>query len=77
MRRWTDQQILAAIRLWTRQRGTPPRTSDWQPGNHGWDPGTWPSFMTVVRHFGSWTAGLHEAGVLTATGHGGIPRRPR
>lgn len=71
MRRWTDQQILAAIRLWTRLHGRKPAQSDWKESTR-----THPHWMTVVQHFGSWTAGLHEAGVLTPSGHG-IPRRPQ
>lgn len=57
---WDDQSILDAIQHFTREHDRPPTTTDWA---HRDPNGRWPQTATVVEHFGSWRAGLREAGV--------------
>jgi hypothetical protein len=78
-RRWSDAQMLGAIRAWTRLSGAPPTLSDWSPahapaGHPGAarylaERGRWPSASSVARRFGSLRAAVEAAGVA------GTPKR--
>lgn len=58
MKRWTDDEIVQAMRDWEEIFGSPPNFSDWRRA----DPqGLYPSAEAVRSHFGSWTAGLANA----------------
>ena len=51
-------KLVALIQIWAREHGAPPRAADWMNVK-----GTrWPSYLTVVRAFGSWDAGIEAAG---------------
>lgn len=56
--KWTDEEILEALRVWTERHGYPPKTRDWL----GTGPGR-PCRDTVRNRFGSWRKGLAAAGV--------------
>lgn len=72
-RRWSDEQILGAIRDWARVTGSPPTTYDWSPasapaGHPGAarylaDDGRWPHARTVTRRFGTLGAAIRRAGL--------------
>ena len=78
-RRWSDEQMLEAVRDWTRLTGAPPTLYDWSPvhapaGHKGAarylaERGRWPNASSVARRFGSLRAAVEAAGV------GGKPRR--
>jgi hypothetical protein len=78
-RRWSDAQMLEAIRQWTRLTGTPPSLYDKSPahapaGHTGAarylaERGRWPNASSVARRFGSLRAAV-EAAVVAGT-----PRR--
>lgn len=64
--RWTAEEIIADIQRWVELHGALPRHCDWNssiarrrdiPFEYGW-----PSPMPVVKHFGSWEAGMRAAG---------------
>lgn len=56
---WTVDRIIAAMHAWHAEHGRPPVPTDWLRA----DPERrWPSFTTVVRAFGSWSAGRRAAG---------------
>lgn len=71
---WTREAILEAFRAWAAEHGEPPTTSDWditRARAKGHDERVarleaerwrWPPVNTVVREFGSWSAGVQEAG---------------
>ena len=52
-------KLIAMIKLWAKDHGgSPPRASDWMNVK-----GTrWPSYLTVVRAFGTWDEGIAAAG---------------
>jgi hypothetical protein len=56
--RWSDEQILDALRAWAATRGRAPWRVEWSraAAEH-------PSNGTVVSHFGSWKEGLRRAGL--------------
>lgn len=56
-KRWTQQEIVEAMREWEAVFGSPPSYGDWQIG---WD-GEYPGTATVVRHFGTWSAAKEAA----------------
>ena len=56
-RRWTNDEILGAIRAWVGEHGRPPAWEEWNATNFR------PSASTVRRRFGSWRRGLRAAGV--------------
>jgi hypothetical protein len=57
---WTDEQLLDAIRSWTREHGEPPKTTSWAKR----DPdGRWPTAATMQLRFGCWETALLAAGV--------------
>ena len=60
LRTWTDEQILDAFRDWEAIFGSPPKSDDW---NGGWA-GDYPTYKTVIRHFGSWQAAKDRASSL-------------
>lgn len=70
-RRWSDEQILAAIRKWQGLTGAPPILADWSPahapsGHEGAarylaERGAWPSASAVIRRFGSLDAAVKHA----------------
>ena len=57
-RRWSDEQILAALVRFAEREGRPPTESDWVA--NGADH---PHAGTVKAHFGSWRAALAAAGL--------------
>jgi hypothetical protein len=61
MRRWSDGEIVEALRAWTARHGTPPLSSDWQHAapDH-------PTAALAQRRLGSWRAALEAAGVASA-----------
>jgi hypothetical protein len=66
-------EILRAIRAWTRLYGEPPTQADWDPArartrNQLWRverfrAGDWPSLVTTRSHFGSLSAAIEAAGL--------------
>lgn len=56
--RWSDQEIIAALRCFAEREGRAPTEGDWQ--TNGADH---PNAGTVKSHFGSWRAGLAAAGL--------------
>jgi hypothetical protein len=71
--RFTDEEILDALRRWTAQFGEPPRVIDLEPArarrkDQEWradrfDAGRWPSAKMIAGRFGSLSAALAAAGV--------------
>lgn len=57
---WTDEQLLDAIRSWTREHGAPPKTTSWAKRDRA---GRWPTAATVQLRFGRWETALLAAGV--------------
>lgn len=64
-KRWSDEQILAAIRAHAAEHGRAPRSTEWPTATDAH-----PAAATVANHFGSWTRALAAAGLNAA-------RRPR
>ena len=72
-RRWSDEQLLEAIRDWVRLTGAPPSTYDWSPahapeGHAGAarylnELGRWPNARSVARRFGSLGEAVRRADV--------------
>lgn len=70
-RRWSDEQLLAAVRKWQGLTGEPPILADWSPahapsGHEGAarylaQRGAWPSASAVIRRFGSLDAAVKRA----------------
>lgn len=73
---WTRERVLEALRDWARELGEPPRQHEWAIAHArevGLENGRvrrwmtehprWPSSTTVVKYFGSWSAGLEAAGL--------------
>lgn len=84
--KWPKSRIIACIRWWADEYGSPPAIIDWNPyfARHKVHDeerarraerlianGTIPWFTTVVFHFGSWSAGLEAAGFARRAPHGG------
>jgi DNA-binding CsgD family transcriptional regulator len=79
-RRWSDAQMLEAVREWTTLTGAPPTLYDWSPAHapashpgaarYLAEQGRWPNASSVARRFGSLHAALEQAGVA-----GGRKRR--
>jgi hypothetical protein len=69
----SDEEILEAIREWTRMYGEPPAIADWSPARarstaQAWRidryyAGNWPSGNTVVRRFGRFSEATRRAGL--------------
>lgn len=52
------QRIIELIQLWADIHGEPPKVADWKNVR-----GTgWPSYLTVIRHYGSWDEAIFAAG---------------
>lgn len=52
------QRILELIQQWAATNGEPPRVNDWRHVS-----GTpWPSYITVIRYWGSWDEAIMHAG---------------
>jgi hypothetical protein len=72
-RRWSDAQMLEAIREWTRLTGAPPTLYDWSPahaptGHAGAarylaERDGWPNASSVARRFGSLRGAVKAAGI--------------
>lgn len=67
---WTPERIVAALQREAKRRGRAPTCKEWMKPNgrplrfgKPWTPGHRPTTATVVRVFGSWTAGLAAAGL--------------
>lgn len=73
---WDEERIAAALREWTREVGTPPKSYEWCPASarsagligpedSKWEREhpRWPGNTTVYRYFGSWAAALEAAGI--------------
>jgi hypothetical protein len=75
-RRWSDAQMLEAIRDWTRLTGAPPTLYDWSPSHapaghpgaarYRAERGRWPKASSLARRFGSLPAAIDKAGVASA-----------
>jgi hypothetical protein len=73
-RRWTDDDILAAIRAWTALYGATPAMMDWdcyraRRAGHVWrvrryEAGDWPSTRTVCDRFGNFGNAVRAAGLM-------------
>ena len=67
-RRWSDDEVLDAIREWTRLEGRPPTQIDWRPRRHGgserWQREfpRWPPAGVAQFMFGGWGPMLEAAG---------------
>lgn len=59
MATWTRATIARAIQDWVALYGSPPRISDW---NGPYRAEGYPHYGVVKYHFGSWSAGIMEAG---------------
>lgn len=82
---WTREAIIAAIREYAVRYGQPPTQTDRSP-THATAlglgdrverlraDGCWPTFMSVVREFGSWNAGIAVAGFEPRPAHH-LPRQ--
>lgn len=57
MPRWTEEDIIRAMRDWATIFGEPPTTREWM---RGWA-GEYPSTKTVVAHFGSFKVARERA----------------
>lgn len=82
---WTPERICEAIRWWADEHGRPPSMPDFSPysarylndpdrADHSQeliDAGQIPHAQTVVRTFGSWSAGIVAAGFEPRAQHGG------
>ncbi len=55
--RWTDEDILDAIRHWATEHGQPPTANHWRNRHNGY-----PSLSVVTGHFGSWATAIERAG---------------
>ena len=72
-RRWSDEEVLAAIRDWHAVTGAPPAVADWSPAHappghvgarrYRAEPGRRPSAALVARRFGSFPAAVRRAGL--------------
>lgn len=59
-RAWTRGSIVEAVRRFARERGRPPKYTEWKHRDPG---GRWPGAPTVVAHFGSWGDAMAAAGL--------------
>lgn len=75
-RRWSDEEMLEAIRAWTGLTGHPPTVYDWSPahapaGHRGAaryraERGHWPSASSVTRRFGTLARAVDQADLASA-----------
>ena len=64
---YSRDAVLAAIREWARATGRPPTQQDWTPSTDSsrkWarEYPSWPSYVMVTTHFGTWREALEAAG---------------
>ena len=81
--RYTDDEILEAIRRWANRYGEPPTSTDWEPARarrmgQSWraerfELGEWPTVRMVRARFGSFNAAVRDAGLRPRR----APTRPR
>lgn len=58
-RRWTQEMIIKAMKMFEREYGRQPKSVDWLVNTEG---GKYPSTSAVQREFGSWDKGIQAAG---------------
>src|SRR4051794_11105126 len=76
---WSAIDVVQALRAWSKEVGSPPRSYDWSPraaraggfplaGAQKWEGEypRWPHHALVCARFGSWRAALHAAGLPVA-----------
>lgn len=54
--RWSRDSIVLAIKAYVLQHGRRPSADEWKRA------GPWPSYHTVVRHFGTWSDAIEASG---------------
>jgi len=70
---WTRESLIEKLHEWVDEYGRPPAAADWNPAqarNQGsrpevierWLSGEWPTYSTVMRHFGRWNNFIESAG---------------
>jgi Homing endonuclease associated repeat len=57
LKRWTNDEVLDAIRRYHEQHGRLPSAHDWKSPEEGF-----PSSSLVTRRFGTWSEGIAQAG---------------
>lgn len=67
-KKWTQEAIIAAIKLWTKKYGRPPTSIEWNEkvdGSNGRGKSTrlYPCPDACIREFGSWSNALAAAGI--------------
>jgi hypothetical protein len=70
--RYTKEQVIHAIRIWTAQFGAPPTTKDWEPSRarrlgqewraERFESGDWPTVRIVCARFESFNEAVAQAG---------------
>jgi hypothetical protein len=70
--RFSQEQVIHAIRVWTAQFGAPPTTTDWEPARarrlgqewraERFESGDWPSARIVCARFESFNGAVAQAG---------------
>jgi len=70
-RRWTDAEILHALRAWAEIHGRSPKRREWGACELDWVTGQLdhPSPATVKHHFTTWERALRKAGLKPAARH--------
>src|SRR5262249_50683148 len=58
VRPWPDEEVIRALRRWTKRHGRPPKRDEWLRAGPGR-----PCKTTVCLHFGNWRSALAAAGV--------------
>lgn len=56
--KWSQEILIEKIRKWTVKHGEPPKVNDWR----GPQQSKWPSYITVIRYFGTWDEAIKRAG---------------
>ena len=72
-RRYSQAEVLDAVRRWAHQYGEAPTSVDWEPARarrmgHGWraerfEDGRWPTVRIVRGHFGTFNDAVRRAGL--------------
>jgi Homing endonuclease associated repeat len=68
-RRFSDAELLEALRAWTREYGAPPRAADWRRAPRSssklWEAQfpRWPPASVLIARFGSWREATRAAGL--------------
>jgi hypothetical protein len=58
VRPWSDDEVLRALRRWTKRHGRPPKRDEWMRSG-----ARRPCKTTVSLHFGNWRSALAAAGL--------------